>query len=412
MTQAGVDACAPRIFFKEFAGMKKRFAMLPLLMLALWMAACGGKDKVKNENAASPGRDKELYEQAYSKAKKGRFDEARLLYNVVITTYADSPYLPLAKLAIADSFYLEGGTSNLEQAIGGYKDFAQYFPTHPQVCGVKHKIAHALMRQMGAYNRDASKARQAEFQLKAAEQSCKVSPLLPAIQNDLKDVQQVLGLHELDIARFYIASRQAYKAGESRLRDIVTQYPFFSYFDESLYLLGVSLIEQEQPEEATEYFTRLVRDYPNSEHAKKGKDYLEKLGKPIPTPSNNNPAPERPNMMGKFGLILGRNGLDISKDGVLLSREGDEKEDVKAASVRPADAGNQTGTRAIRASTKGNVTPSPAQPAVADQPAAGPSATPVSGGSGDPKTGTAPPEKPEKKDEKKKKKKGLLGIFK
>src|SRR5438128_1379221 len=105
-----------------------------LVLLALIVASCGGdkaKDRVKNENKAVPGRDKELYEDATKKLRKGRYDEARLLYNVVITTYPDSEWLPMAKLAIADSFYLEGGSSQLEQAIGGYKDFAQYFPTHP-----------------------------------------------------------------------------------------------------------------------------------------------------------------------------------------------------------------------------------------------------------------------------------------
>jgi len=242
--------------------MKAKFPVVLLLtLLSLLLAACGGgKDKVKNENAAIPGRDKELYEQASVKAQKGRYDEARLLYNVVITTYADSEYLPLAKLAIADSFYLEGGTSNLEQAIGGYKDFAQYFPTHPKICDVKHKIAQSYMRQMGAYNRDATSARKAYQQLLSAEQSCQNSPVLEVIRNDKKDVQQVLGLHEQDIAKFYIFQRQAYKAGESRLRDIINNYPLFGYYDESLYLLGVSLVEQEQPEEAAEYFTRLVRD--------------------------------------------------------------------------------------------------------------------------------------------------------
>ena len=105
--------------------LNSRALILPVCLLVL-LTACGGKNKVANENAPLPGRDKELYEQASQKARKGRYDEARLLYNVVITTYADSEYLPLAKLAIADSFYLEGGTGNLEQSIGGYKDFAQY----------------------------------------------------------------------------------------------------------------------------------------------------------------------------------------------------------------------------------------------------------------------------------------------
>jgi outer membrane protein assembly factor BamD len=329
-----------------------------LVIIVFTIAGCGAKDNVKNENAAVPGRDKELYEQAKKKAEKGRYDEDRLLYNVVVSTYADSEYLPLAKLAIADTFYLEGGTANLEQAIGGYRDWAQFFPTHPRVCDVKHKIAHSYMRQMGAYNRDVSKAKQAEFMLKAAMQSCQSSQLKPAIENDLKDVQQVLGLHELDVARFYFkgtAGRQpAYNASESRLRDIVNQYPFFSYFDESLYLLGLSLIQMERPEEAAEYFTRLVRDYPNSEYSDKGKEYLEGLGKPIPTPSNDNPRPDRPNFVGNFKLILGYNGLDVSKDGVLLSKKGDEKEEVKDEVKSDAVSGTG-GTKAVRVTSKQTV---------------------------------------------------------
>ncbi len=396
------------------ATMKLRSIVIIVFISALALAGCGPKDKVKNENAAVPGRDKELYEQASKKAEKGRYDESRLLYNVVITTYPDSSFLPLAKLAIADSFYLEGGTSNLQQAVGGYKDFSQYFPTHPRICEVKHKIAQAYMRQMGAYNRDVSNAKQAEHQLKAAQQACRNSDIAQRVQSDLRDVQQVLGLHELDIARFYIDNRQAYKAGESRLRDIITNYPFFSYYDETLYRLGVSLIEQEQPEEATEYFTRLVRDYPNSEFSGKGKDYLEKLGKPIPAPSNDNPAPERPSFMGKFGLILGRNGLEIPEDGVLLSKKGTEKQDVKD-DVKPSDASNASGTRAIRASTRGavganqpNATPAPA----AGQPANGAANGPSAGQPVAPEAkGNEPKKNESKKSDKKdpKKKKGFFG---
>ena len=396
--------------------LNSRALILPVCLLVL-LTACGGKNKVANENAPLPGRDKELYEQASQKARKGRYDEARLLYNVVITTYADSEYLPLAKLAIADSFYLEGGTGNLEQSIGGYKDFAQYFPTHPRVCDVKHKIAHALMRQMGAYNRDASKAKQAEFQLKAALQNCQTAVVRPAIESDLKDVQQVLGLHELDIARFYINTRQAYKAGESRLRDIITQYPFFSYFDESLYLLGVSLIEQEQPEEASEYFTRLVRDYPNSEFSKKGREYLERLGKEMPVPVNNLPAPERPSFVGKFSLILGYNGLDISKDGVLLSRSGEEKDVEEAGLPRPSEVNSSTGTRAVRASTRVNVDNVFNLPAVTERSPGGATPPASTTEAGTATTAPAAGEKAESKSEKekpketKKKRGGLRGLF-
>ena len=392
--------------------MKLRRIVIVVALSVLALAGCGPKDKVKNENAPVEGRDKELYEQASKKARKGRYDEARLLYNVVITSYPDSPYLRLAKLSIADTFFLEGGTSNLQQAIGGYKDFAQYFPTDPNICAVKRAIAQAYMRQMGAYNRDVSNAKLAEHQLKAAEQACRNSPLLPKIQGDLVLVQQNLALHELDIARFYIDNRQAYKSGESRLRDIVNNYPFFSYYDEALYRLGVSLIEQEQPEEAAEHFTRLVRDYSKSEFAGKGKEYLEKLGKPIPEPGNDNPAPDRPGLMGKVKLIMGNNGLELSEDGVLLSKKGQEKEDVKE-SVKPSEVSNQPGTRAVRATTKGQI---PTSQSDATPAGAGPNG--ATNGSSDNQT-TAPTakgggsKKDDKKDSKKKEKKGFLGgIFK
>ena len=69
--------------------------------LALPLAGCGPKNNVKNENASAEGRDRDLYNQASKKAENGRYDEARLTYNIIITNYPDSAYLPLAKLAIA-----------------------------------------------------------------------------------------------------------------------------------------------------------------------------------------------------------------------------------------------------------------------------------------------------------------------
>jgi outer membrane protein assembly factor BamD len=372
--------------------------------LAFALAGCGPKDKVKNENASAEGRDRDLYNQASKKAEKGRYDEARLTYNVIITTYPDSAYLPLSKLAIADTFYLEGGTSNLQQAIGGYKDFAQYFPTHPKICEVKHRIAMSFMRQMGAYNREAQMAVQAERQLKDAEASCRNSEALPKVQTDLRTVQQVLGLHELDIARFYSDNRQAHKAAEGRLRGIITNYPNFSYLDESLYRLGVSLVEQEQPEEAAEYFTKLVRNYSKSEFAKKGKEYLEKLGKPVPDPGNDDPAPVRPSFIGKFGLILGRNGLEISEDGVLLSKKGEEKEDVKAT-AKPSETSNQPGTRSIRATTKGTAVSEQADAlAPAAEQAAGEAGSGASADQTTPETKNSGSKKKDKKEKDSKKK--------
>src|ERR1700730_5916618 len=71
------------------------------------------------DNTAEP--DKILYNKAMEDIKHGRHEVGRLNLQTLINTYPDSEYLADAKLAIADSFYKEGGTANLTQAIQAYK---------------------------------------------------------------------------------------------------------------------------------------------------------------------------------------------------------------------------------------------------------------------------------------------------
>ncbi len=78
-----------------------------------------GKERDEYEEligTVSPGRDRELFIAATREVRRNNYEVGRLLFQTIITTYPDSPYLPMAKLAIADSFYLEGGTSSLIQA--------------------------------------------------------------------------------------------------------------------------------------------------------------------------------------------------------------------------------------------------------------------------------------------------------
>ncbi|HCA58422.1 MAG TPA: hypothetical protein DEP46_10595, partial [Blastocatellia bacterium] len=84
----------------------------------------GGNDEYDELlGTVSPGRDRELFVSATREIRKKNFDVGRLLFQTIITTYPDSPYLPMAKLAIADAFFLEGTTSALIQAIAAYQDW-------------------------------------------------------------------------------------------------------------------------------------------------------------------------------------------------------------------------------------------------------------------------------------------------
>src|SRR5580698_10438972 len=112
------------------------------LGLSLAAFACGsayGQKKIKVVKAppdppAKPATtqssepDKVLYDRAMLDRQKRHYIEERLSLQTLINTYPDSEYLAKAKLAVADSYYLEGGTSNYTEAISEYKSFIVFFP--------------------------------------------------------------------------------------------------------------------------------------------------------------------------------------------------------------------------------------------------------------------------------------------
>src|SRR6185312_14130167 len=164
----------------------------------------GGEDKYADlTGAAVAGRDRVLFEEAAKEVRKGHHDTGRLLFSTIINTYPDSPFLPLAKLAIADSFFLEGTTSSLIQAAQAYQDWLTFFPTDPLADDASLKVAEAEMRQMGLSDRDISHARKAEQRLKVLLQQYPKSPLRSTVEARLAEVQENLAMHNFQIGRFY-----------------------------------------------------------------------------------------------------------------------------------------------------------------------------------------------------------------
>src|SRR6267378_706814 len=185
----------------------------------------GGADNDKyrelTEQGAVPGRDRILFEDAAKEVRKGNHETGRLLFTTIITTYPDSQFLPLAKLAIADSFYLEGGTSQLIQAASGYQDWLTFFPTDPLAAAAMLKVAESEMRQMGLPDREIQHARKAEQRLKALLQQYPQTRLRPDVEEHLRQVQENLAMHDYLIGEQY---RQKYVANHGGLKGAQGRY--------------------------------------------------------------------------------------------------------------------------------------------------------------------------------------------
>ncbi|HEV2803211.1 MAG TPA: outer membrane protein assembly factor BamD [Pyrinomonadaceae bacterium] len=281
----------------------------------------------------APGRDRQLFEEAAKLARKGRHETARYLFNVIITTYPESPYLPHAKLAIADTFYLEGTTSALIQAANSYREWQTFFPTDPLADEVMLKVAEVEMRQMGLPDRDVAHARKAEQLLKALLQQYPNTALRPDAQIRLNEVQENLGMHTFQVGNFYMDRYERGvapnpKGAQSRYREVVEKYPNFSRRDRALYLLANTYVLEEEPDEAAKYFQEIVRNYPNSEYVEKAQEQLDAIGaaKPEADPkAKNRLPPEKRSMTSRFfQQVFGTTPVTVDKNGVLISKDSNE----------------------------------------------------------------------------------------
>jgi outer membrane protein assembly factor BamD len=297
----------------------------------------GGDDEKYADltGAAVAGRDRVLFEEGAKEVRKGRHDTGRLLFATIINTYPDSAFLPLAKLAIADSFFLEGTSSALIQAAQAYQDWLTFFPTDPLADDAMLKVAEAEMRQMGLSDRDISHARKAEQRLKALLQQYPKSSLRPTVEARLREVQENLAMHNLSIARFYgdrtIQGKGGLKGSQSRLKEIVDKYPCFSFNDEVLFRLAATYQLEEEPDEAAKYYQQLIQGYPDSEFNEKAREQLNIIGAPIPEKGTPNTCSKRlpQTFMGNLmQQVSGRADVTTDKDGVLISKDGKEGTDL------------------------------------------------------------------------------------
>ena len=284
-------------------------------------------------NGVQAGRDRQLFEEAAKLSRKSNYEGSRLLFNVIITTYPESPYLPHAKLAIADTFYLEGTTSSLIQAGHHYQEWLTFFPTDPLSDEVMLKVGEAEMRQMGLPDRDVAHARKAEQRLKALLQQFPNTTLRPDVEIRLREVQENLAMHSFSVGNFYYDRylRQVApnpKGAQSRYREVVEKYPFFSRLDKALYLLGVTYVQEEEPDEAVKYFQRILREFPNSEFAEKATEQLDAIGAEKPQADaaalKKVPPPDRGMMRRFLDQVVGSAPTTIDKNGILIRKDSDE----------------------------------------------------------------------------------------
>ena len=264
--------------------------MVILLGLAVaFFPGCAAVNRMHHPDPGlvfAPGEqpDKVLYQKATNEITHGRYEVGRLTLQTLINTYPDSEYLSKAKLAIADSYYSEGGVSGLTQAEAEYKDFITFFPTAPESPEAQYRVGMAHFRMMAKADRDQTEAEVADAEFKEFLLKYPDSPLIPRVKGRLRQTEEVLGQGEYFTAYYYY-THNAYQAAQSRFQEILDRYPNFSGGDSALYYLGQSLEHLKKGHDAVPYYSRVITDFPLSPLVPQAKERLTAMKEPIPRPT-------------------------------------------------------------------------------------------------------------------------------
>ena len=320
-------------------------ALVSTLMAVLLLGGCGGKNKKHQARGAdtSAEPDKVLFERAQDDIKHGRLAVARLTLQTLLNAYPDSEYLAKAKLAIADSYFKEGDTAGLTQAVSEYKDFITFFPYLDEAAYAQMQVGLAHFRRMEKPDRDRSQAQLAEQEFQTFILKYPKHPLADEAAQRLREIQEVLAEGDFRVARFYFL-RGSYRASSARLNEIVDRYPLYSKADDALWMLAKSYDRFEKGDYAARFYTRIVRGYPLSGHVDDAKKSLVRLGFPVPQPDTEALARmQREREMDRARPGMLRRSLGILKSGPDVATAA------HAGEPDLVPAGEPAGTETLRA---------------------------------------------------------------
>jgi outer membrane protein assembly factor BamD len=254
-------------------------------LLAALLSSCGLKrHKYDNPIAKDTQQpDKVLFDAAISDIEHSRFERARLELQTMMNTYDTSEYLAKAKLAIADSWYREGGAHGMAQAEAEYKDFILFYPNMEEAAEAQEKICKMQYNQMEKADRDPTHALRAEDECRQLLTQFPNSKFAPDAQQLLRNIQEVLADKEYKVGMLYY-KKGSMPAAANRLQGAATQFPLYSGAGEALWSLADSyrrMGDRFENQQADAY-TKIVRDYPLSAHVDEAKARLEAMKRPVP----------------------------------------------------------------------------------------------------------------------------------
>jgi outer membrane protein assembly factor BamD len=278
--------------------------LLALAALALVLPACAGHQL--NLEALSSASDQVVWDAGEKAVAKKDWPSARQYFRRIIDAFPQSEHQPDARIALADSYFEEGGAGNYVLAVSSYREFLTLYPQHPKSDYAQFRAGESYFKQMNSPDRDQTATQQAleEYQrlLDVYPQSTWVEPARAKV----RECRQAMARSDFQVGYFYQKTRKSWRSAIGRYETIVSEYPDFERFDEVLFRLSQCLAYAGRYAEARPPLGRLQAEFPQSafvEQAKKLEATFPAAGVPAvtaPVPAGP-PPPDAPTSPPRSG---------------------------------------------------------------------------------------------------------------
>jgi outer membrane protein assembly factor BamD len=248
------------------AGARVKRLATALLFVAL--GGCSSRGDVDIATLASSS-DQIIWEAGKKAFDKKQWEAARQHYKRIVDGFPQSEHGPDARIGLADSYFLEGGSASYILAIADYRDFLTLYPSHPKSDYAQFMLAESHFRQRNGPDRDQTQTERALVEYQRVLELYPSSSYAETTRSRIVDCRQSLARAEFLAGYFYQRTRQACRSAMIRYQYLLDEYPDFSGTDEVLFRMSECLVAMARPQEALPQLARLRETFPSSAFLKK-----------------------------------------------------------------------------------------------------------------------------------------------
>lgn len=215
---------------------------------------------------------KELYDMAMTAYLGDKYDDAEKYFRSLMEEHPLSPYSLEAQLMLGDVCFAQ---EKYDDAGSYYTNFVALHPSHPRASYALFQKGMSHFKDVLSLDRDQTSTRKALFAFEDLVAAYPDSQYRDKAKDFIKFLKRRLADREFYVARFYFKDKN-YKGALARLSEILKKYPDAGITDETLYYIGESYARLGEKRLASDAYSTLISNYPDSPFVKDARDSLSR----------------------------------------------------------------------------------------------------------------------------------------